>query len=175
MTLRGGVPLYEGGVRVSDRQRQAYVRHLRANGLPDRGGHSGAAHGIVANVLLRGAGRVTSVNEATRRELRRLIATAVEQGLSAGEAGDLVQAATGFSEYRAERIARTELMFAYNQAALASYGAYGVQQVEAMDGDDDEECADRDGQVFTVDEAAGIEDHPNGTLDWIPITSSIGG
>jgi hypothetical protein len=42
-------------------------------------------------------------------------------------------------------------------------------QVEAIDGDGDEECAARNGNVYAVDEALEIEDHPNGTLDWIPV------
>jgi len=172
MTLRGGVPLWEGTQRISDRQRLGYVRHLRRHGLPDRGyGQLGSpAHGIVLNVLLKGAARVTQINEATRRELRVLIGKAIEQGLSPAEAGDYIQSATQFSEYRAERIARTELMNAYNASALQSYNRYGVQMVEAVDGDDDEECAQRNGQQFTVDDAMSIEDHPNGTLDWIPVT-----
>jgi hypothetical protein len=71
--------------------------------------------------------------------------------------------------HRAERIARTESMLAYNEASLASYAEYDVEMVEAMDGDEDEECRIRNGQTFTIAEAAGIEDHPNGTLGWAPI------
>ena len=74
-----------------------------------------------------------------------------------------------FDEYRAEMIARTELMSSYNDATLGSYTDADVTQVQAIDGDGDEECAARDGQTFDIDEADGIEDHPNGTLDWVPI------
>ncbi len=66
-------------------------------------------------------------------------------------------------------IARTELMGAYNDAALGSYSDLGATQVQAIDGDEDPECAERDGQIYDIDEADAIEDHPNGTLDWIPI------
>jgi phage portal protein BeeE len=128
-----------------------------------------ASQRAVERALTRGAGRVTRINEYTREGLRKLIAQAVKDGLSPAEAGDLVAGWSGFDEYRAERIARTELMFAYNAAAIDSYGAMGVEQVEAIDGDDDEECAARNGQVYTLDEAADIEDHPNGTLDWVPV------
>ncbi len=74
-----------------------------------------------------------------------------------------------FDEYRAELIARTELMDAYNGAALGSYQDAGLTKVQAIDGDADEECAARNGQEFTIIEADGISDHPNGTLDWIPV------
>ena len=47
----------------------------------------------------------------------------------------------------------------------------GEADEHADDGDGDEECAQRDGQVFDIDEAESIEDHPNGTLDWIPLTN----
>jgi len=60
-------------------------------------------------------------------------------------------------------------MFAYNDAALRTYHELGADRVQAIDGDQDEECAARDGREFTVDEAYSITDHPNGTLDWIPI------
>lgn len=125
---------------------------------------------VVDRMLMRGAARVTRINETTRDGLRKLLGDAIAKGLSPAEAGDLVEAWSGFDEYRAERIARTELMFAYNGAALESYGTLGVGQVQAIDGDDDPECAERDGQVYSVAEASLIEDHPNGTLDWVPLS-----
>jgi hypothetical protein len=60
-------------------------------------------------------------------------------------------------------------MFAYNDAALGSYREYGVDEVEAIDGDEDDECADRNGRTYPLEEALGITDHPNGTLDWVPV------
>jgi hypothetical protein len=60
-------------------------------------------------------------------------------------------------------------MFAYNDAALGSYREYGVDRVEAIDGDEDTECADRNGRTYPLEEALGITDHPNGTLDWVPV------
>ena len=128
-----------------------------------------ASKRAVERALTRGAARVTRINATTREGIRRLVAEAIERGLSPAEAGKLVREWAGFDEYRAERIARTELMFAYNAAALDSYGAMGVTEVEAIDGDEDDECAERNGRVFTLEEAEGIEDHPNGTLDWAPV------
>ena len=61
-------------------------------------------------------------------------------------------------------------MLAYNRAALDAYGEFGVEKVLAYDGDYDPECEERNGQEFTVEEALAIEDHPNGTLDWAPVT-----
>jgi hypothetical protein len=53
------------------------------------------------------------------------IAALVEQGINDSltpvELGDAIMAWSGFDEYRSEMIARTELMDAYNAAALGSY------------------------------------------------------
>lgn len=113
--------------------------------------------------------RITGINEYTRMGVRARIKEAIEAGMSPREAGQHVASWAGFEEYRAERIATTEMQFAYNTAATTTYAAYGVTHVVADDGDGDEECADRHGQVFEVSEAESIEDHPNGTLDWLPV------
>ena len=126
--------------------------------------------------LTRGAARVTNINQATQDAIAQFIADGIDQGLSPAELADEIESGVlldngspAFSELRAETIARTELMDAYNGAALASYSDAGVEYVQAIDGTGDEECAARDGQTFSVDEADTIEDHPNGTLDWVPV------
>lgn len=127
----------------------------------------------VLEQLLRTAGiRIKGIAETTRDRVRDTVAKGIADGLSATELGELLQAAGPFGELRAETIARTETMFALNDAALAQYAEFGVDRVQAADGDEDEECAARDGQVFTVAEAASIIDHPNGTLTWIPIVGA---
>ena len=60
-------------------------------------------------------------------------------------------------------------MLAYNDATVTGYGEFGVTTLLAYDGDGDEECAARDGQEFSIDEADAIDDHPNGTLVWSPV------
>jgi SPP1 gp7 family putative phage head morphogenesis protein len=128
---------------------------------------------ITQAILANAAKRVTEINDWTRDGIRDLIAQGAKDGLSPAELGDVIQAWTGFDEYRAERIATTELRSAYNEAALGSYREAGLDMVEAIDGDGDEECAARNGQTFSLDEAAGEDDleHPNGTLDWLPVIS----
>lgn len=139
--------------------------------------------GAVDATLKRGATRVTALNRRTRDAVIATIRETVAQGIADGKSpatvgDDLETALSGttldngqpaFDELRAETIARTEMTAAYNDAAIGSYRDMGVTEVTAMDGDQDEECAARDGQTFTLDEAAGIEDHVNGTLDWIPV------
>jgi hypothetical protein len=74
-----------------------------------------------------------------------------------------------WGDARAETIARTETALSYNRAALNGYREFNVRQVTAIDGDTDAECAARNGSTFSLDDAYGIADHPNGTLDWVPV------
>jgi HK97 family phage portal protein len=134
---------------------------------------------VLAFVKRRVGERITGMNETTRAEVmeavRVSIADAVEEGLSPAAAADLlaerVRGLTVWNDARAELIARTELMNAYNDAALRSYQEYDVTRVQALDGDTDADCAARNGREYSVDDAYGIADHPNGTLDWVPVVS----
>jgi HK97 family phage portal protein len=125
--------------------------------------------------------RITGINATSRDAVlgavREEIAAAVEQGLSPAATADLLTARIRelpvWNDARAELIARTELMNAYNDAALHSYREFEVKTVEALDGDKDADCAARNGQRYPIDEAFGISDHPNGTLDWVPVKASL--
>lgn len=129
--------------------------------------------GAVDFARKRGSQRITQISETTRYGVRKRIAEAIEQGMSPAEAGAYVRSWSGFDEYRAERIARTEMMEAYNDAAIKSYEGVGVKQVVADDGDKDEECAARHGNVYSLEDASAIHDHPNGTLDWLPVAPDM--
>lgn len=124
----------------------------------------------VADLVARTVGeRITGINETTRDDVARIIAQGFDDGLSPAEVASLIEQSTAFDAARAELIARTETALAYNESALRSYEEFGVARVQAIDGDEDEECAARNGQVFSLEEAMGITDHPNGTLDWVPL------
>ncbi len=129
---------------------------------------SGFEDRVATQILTELGLRIKGINKTTRDLIAGLISDGFADGLSPAEVADTIEGSTAFSELRAETIARTETMFAYNAAALGTYGEFGVDRVEAIDGDEDEVCATRDGQTYSVEEAFGIEDHPNGTLDWAP-------
>jgi SPP1 gp7 family putative phage head morphogenesis protein len=120
-------------------------------------------------VRRRGTERIPGILETTRESINRLIVEGFTSGLGPSEVAASIEVATAFDAARAELIARTESMLAYNEAALQSFSEFGVDRVEAIDGDEDEACAERNGQVFSVEDAQAITDHPNGTLDWAPV------
>lgn len=137
---------------------------------------------VIGFVLDRGGDRVTEMGTNTRSviedAIRSVITGAVDAGLGPADVANRLTDVVGnlgsaWGDARAETIARTETMFAYNDAALKSYREYDVERVEAIDGDEDTECADRNGQTFSLDEALSITDHPNGTLDWLPVIKAV--
>jgi hypothetical protein len=132
----------------------------------------------VTQQLLATAGqRITDINETTRQAVAKLVDEGVRRGYSVTQMADGVAAEgfpglsglPAFDPYRAELVARTETMLAYNESAIRGYGEFGIEQLEAIDGDFDDECAARDGQTFSIEDALAIDEHPNGTLDWAPI------
>jgi len=124
---------------------------------------------VVEYVTKRTGERITQINTTTRDAVQDAITQGFEDGLSPLEIAALIEDLPAFDLARAELVARTETMFAYNDAALTSYGEFGVAEVLAYDGDQDEECAARDGQTFSLADSFDILDHPNGTLDWAPV------
>lgn len=113
----------------------------------------------------------------TRRALQR----AIRDGTDAGDnpitvarrirdeipAGRYVNAG---AKYRATLIARTETITAQRIASLDAYeDSPVVTGARALDGDSDETCAARNGQEFTIEAARREEEHPNGTLTWLPV------
>lgn len=128
--------------------------------------------------------RIKSVPRTLVEEIRKLVVQGIEEGLGAAQLGRLIEdrlAPTDWREpyrregaqYLAERIARTETTWLQNEAALTGYGLRGVRTVVAIDGDEDDVCAERNGQAYSVEVARTVSDHPNGTLSWDPIVDDV--
>jgi len=131
---------------------------------------SGLVNDLVLPRLLTGIGeRIGGINATTRDKISKAIIDGIADGLGAADLGRKVQESSGFGEYRSELIARTETNRLLNASQLETYKGIGIAEVRAIDGDEDEECAARDGMVVSVQEAELIHDHPNGTLDWVPL------
>jgi hypothetical protein len=113
-----------------------------------------------------------------------VVSTGLTEGLSPAQIADEL---TGMFEQtyknRAQTVARTESMYAYNQASVLGYEESGVvdrvEMVDNVDHDDDYgasdglTCAQRDGMVVELaDVDRHIEaEHPNGSLALIPLLS----
>jgi Phage Mu protein F like protein len=69
-----------------------------------------------------------AILDETRDEIRAALAQAIEQGDSAAELGERIEALGAFSEERAARIAQYELTSASNAGHMISFRASGVVQ-----------------------------------------------
>jgi len=112
--------------------------------------------------------RITQIDETTRGTIRDELQRALADGTgeSATELAerlrDAVDDSAALSPSRALMIARTETAIAYNHGALLAYGQNGIEHVDVSDGDEDDECAEADGQTWTIEEAmADPVAHPN--------------
>jgi hypothetical protein len=164
-------PHYAGTAATVTVEAKRSIGHLN----PGKAEPPSFADSVTNFVLRRGGERVVEMATTSRNDILAAIKSTISDnpGLVINELQAKLTETLGglstWSDERAEMIARTETMFAYNDAALGSYREYGVDQVEAIDGDEDDECRTRNGSVVSVDEALGITDHPNGTLDWVPV------
>lgn len=121
--------------------------------------------------------RIEQLDETTKEDVKDLIRNVLDaaEDSTVGELGDkiaeLVQEKfDGYADWRADRIARTETAIAYNYGNVFGYRQAGVEKVEVSDGDDDEECAAADGQIWTLEEAlAKPLAHPNCERDFSPV------
>ena len=74
----------------------------------------------------RAADLVTQIEENTRDMLRTTVTQAIQEGWGAKELARHIEDSPGFSPYRSEMIARTEVIRANNQGNLAVYKETGV-------------------------------------------------
>lgn len=126
----------------------------------------------------RSAELVTELTDSTREFMRTDITTALEQGMSNDQLAGLLQDNYGFSDARAEVIARTETAFADVQGNLEGYRASGQVSAKQWIISQDEicdECQELDGTIvglnenFPGDGGDGPPLHPNCRCDIIPV------
>jgi len=122
----------------------------------------------------------SQVSGTTRTELREFVAKRMSEGVLDRDQLEREARAhfSGFPDWKTDRLVRTEVRDAYNAATLLTARANDIPLVQASDakyGVTDAECMERDGEIFTVDDALGIREHPNGTLSWrwLPVNLSI--
>lgn len=122
---------------------------------------------------------IKDLDETTKDEVSTLIRSTLDTalgrdggGLTPAQLGDLIGDAVkekfdGYADWRADRIARTEIANAYNMGTLMAGEQAGVSRVRVLDGDQDDECREANGQVWTLDYAMShLTAHPNCERDF---------
>jgi hypothetical protein len=74
-----------------------------------------------------------------------------------------------YPTWQATRAARTEIRDLFNGATLLAGKQAGLTQAQAVDarfGKTDDDCEERDGEIFSITDALNVDEHPNGTLAW---------
>lgn len=116
------------------------------------------------------AGKIKNVSETTRQNVRDIIQSGIDDGLSIPDIAALLSASEAFSDYRATMIARTESRVAYNQGAVAAMKTLGTNYVYIDDGDKDDPCAEVSGTIQTIDWfAENPVSHPQCTRAGAPV------
>ena len=145
---------------------------------------------VVQAALTQAPTRATMIHRTSHRNIQRAIATALErgysiEGLARGVPNDNFPGLRSLlteTEKRARLIARTEIMRTQNQTSVGFYQEQGFGFVRADDPDGDPNdtyvdpgdpygrtCIERHGQVYSLEDARNIDDHPNGRLNWLPM------
>lgn len=150
------------------------------------GRKAAAAHGVTFNVddpgvskhMTRYVGeRVTQLSETSKSQVKAKIRSALEDADQDSSAQDLADLVTNtvrdtyddYEQYRSLRIARTESAVVYNNGSVFAGIQSGFDNFDVVDGTDDDECADANGDVWTSDEC--LEDpiaHPNCVRAFFP-------
>lgn len=127
-----------------------------------------------------GAALVRNVTDSTRKEVARFIAKELKTDKTPLEISKAIdENFSQWPDWKAERLSRSEARDAYNAGTLLAAQQNGITHVQASDASGgrnlhtDKECIERNGQIFTTQQAFHIIDHPNGTLVWRPIPAGL--
>jgi HK97 family phage portal protein len=142
----------------------------------------------VNRILTQAPTRAAMIHRTTDKAISKIIQVGLERGYSIEQVARGVpddkfpgiRSALTETENRSRLIARTEVMRTQNQTTVGFYEEQGFGYVRAddVDGDPDDTyidpgdgrtCAERHGRIYTLDDAALVDDHPNGTLNWTPM------
>ena len=154
--------------------RRASTREMERAGLRDFSWDPSYSDAASRYLKDRSEMMVQDITNTTREQIRTYLADLVDRKVEPSNMPALLRSHFSmFSEWRSDLIVRTEVANAYNMAVLLAAKDAGIKQVQAIDaqlGPDrsDPECIDRNGRIFTIDEAFAeqLKEHPNGTLEW---------
>ena len=144
----------------------------------------------IQNILTSAPTRAALIHRTTSKAIGKAVGIGLERGysieqLARGVPDDNfpgIRSVLTETQNRARLIARTEVMRTQNQSTVGFYKEQGFAYVQAddVDGDPDDNyidpgdpygrtCAERHNQIYSLEDAQNIDDHPNGTLNWMPM------
>ena len=181
---------------LNDILHRAYVKTSKATyRAVDDSGLAGSVNWsakspVITGILTTIDGRVRMIHRTTSRMLEKAIETAMGRGytieqLTRGVPGENFPGVQSLMnepiQWKARRVARTEIMRSQNLTTTRLYEKQGFRYVQASDLDggtdnyvdpaDGRTCSQRNGQIYRTNEAEDVMDHPNGTLTWMPLPS----
>ena len=169
---------------VEDTQRRSVLRSrqlLKASGV-QVGAILGPA-GLPQDVRDRITANVESEIDSMSADLKKQLTSSLLEGLEAGEgARDLSKRVAGdlaMDRNRAELIARTETMRAFNDTAVAQYRTADVEKVQWWAAIDDRTCdvcgdfGGYHGKIFDIDKAPECPAHPRCRCVLLPVIDEV--
>lgn len=109
------------------------------------------------------------------QQMARAILDGQDRGLTPKQVAKEIRKVVDMTKSRAVRVARTEMVRAYNEGVLDGLQALGEVEVTPMvewttSGAPCPRCGDMDGQQFTIDDARGVLPlHPNCLCAWTEV------
>ena len=144
----------------------------------------------VTKITTQAPARASLIHQTVQKDVKKMMDIAFERGygldqLASGVPDEKFKGLKSLlneAENRATMVARTETMRSQNQSTNEVYRAQGFEYVRAFDEDGSPHdtfvpagdpygrtCAERNNQIYHIDDAMNIDDHPNGTLSWVPM------
>lgn len=130
---------------------------------------------IAREVVFRKDG-VRGITDTLKGEIVQKVAQAQRQHKDRAEIETIIrEAITFWQEHKAETVAITEAVHAYNESTLSVAEATGSTHVVVTDGrDDDQPCIDADGDVWEIAHARENRlQHPNCRRAFIPLPAPV--
>lgn len=126
----------------------------------------------------RAAASLASIDNTVRSEVQLWLEGQMQSSSDPHAAATAARAHfEDFPATHADRVVRTEARDAFNHGTLSALHLAGITQVQAHDASDgtdaktDAECLARDGRVYNVQDAMNVNEHPNGTLYFTPLST----
>lgn len=146
---------------------------LHAIGIPTAKTISKTEKPLISILVQRSLNEYSGFTAATSKIVNREVLAGIVNGAGSYEMAEHLIVALNKSFASAERIARTESMYALNNGTIVRFRRNGIEKVERIGHYDDricDECAAADGEIYSIEEAAGIlPAHPMCRCTWRPV------